>query len=352
MIKKLLPTLIAIALVFVALSGWRHLRTAAAEPLEPPPLPVVATTVRAQAVPVYLETVGTLEAVREVLLAPQTAGRITAIHFTAGATVQKGDLLIQLDDAPERADREAARARAEFARLQLKRSQELAPTGAESHALLEQHQAEYDQAIAGVRQLDARIDQKAIRAPFSGRIGIRRVHPGQYLNAGDPVASLVALEQLHVNFSVPQQNFARLGQGQTVEVTTDAWPGRTFTARINAIEPMVSDTTRNILVQAILNNEREALRPGMYVAARLVLPSEPDGIIVPATALLTSASGDSVTLVRDGVATPVPVQAGRRIGESVVIAQGLTPGDVVVTEGQLRLQPGARVTVASAGKKD
>lgn len=351
MIKKLLPALIAVGLLFVALSSWRHLRTADAQSLAPPPVPVVATTVKAQAVPASLETVGTLEAVREVLLAPETAGRIIDIRFTAGTQVRKGDLLVQLDDAPERADREAARARAEFARLQLKRSQELAPTGAEPHALLEQRQAEYDQAMAAVRQLDARIAQKAIRAPFTGRIGIRRVHPGQYLSAGDPVASLVALDPLHVNFSVPQQEFSRLRQGQSVEVMTDAWPGRTFTARINAIEPMVSAETRNISVQALLNNEQEALRPGMYVAARLVLPPEPNGILIPATALQTSASGDSVTLIKDGVATPVPVRAGRRIGESVVIARGLRPGDVIVTEGQLRLQPGARVAIATTGQK-
>lgn len=351
MIKKLLPALIAVGLLFVALSSWRHLRTADAQSLAPPPVPVVATTVRAQAVPASLETVGTLEAVREVLLAPETAGRVIDIRFTAGTQVRKGDLLVQLDDAPERADREAARARAEFARLQLKRSQELAPTGAEPHALLEQRQAEYDQAMAAVRQLDARIAQKAIRAPFTGRIGIRRVHPGQYLSAGDPVASLVALDPLHVNFSVPQQEFSRLRQGQSVEVMTDAWPGRTFTARINAIEPMVSAETRNISVQALLNNEQEALRPGMYVAARLVLPPEPNGILIPATALQTSASGDSVTLIKDGVATPVPVRAGRRIGESVVIAKGLRPGDVIVTEGQLRLQPGARVAIATTGQK-
>lgn len=351
MIKKLLPALIAVGLLFVALSSWRHLRTADAQALAPPPVPVVATTVRAQAVPASLETVGTLEAVREVLLAPETAGRVIDIRFTAGTQVRKGDLLVQLDDAPERADREAARARAEFARLQLKRSQELAPTGAEPHALLEQRQAEYDQAMAAVRQLDARIAQKAIRAPFTGRIGIRRVHPGQYLSAGDPVASLVALDPLHVNFSVPQQEFSRLRQGQSVEVMTDAWPGRTFTARINAIEPMVSAETRNISVQALLNNEQEALRPGMYVAARLVLPPEPNGILIPATALQTSASGDSVTLIKDGVATPVPVRAGRRIGESVVIARGLRPGDVIVTEGQLRLQPGARVAIATTGQK-
>lgn len=351
MIKKLLFAFIAVGLLFVALSGWRHLRTAGAEPLPPPPMPVVAKTVESESIPASLETVGTLEAVREVLLAPETAGRIVAIRFTAGTQVQKGDLLVQLDDAPERADREAAKAKAEFARLQLKRSQELAPTGAEPHALLDQRQAEYDQALAAVRQLDARIAQKAVRAPFSGRIGIRRVHPGQYLNAGDPVASLVALNQLHVNFSVPQQEFSKLRQGQAVEVVTDAWPDRTFTARINAIEPMVSAETRNIPVQAILDNEREALRPGMYVAARLVLPPEPNGIVIPATALQTSASGDSVMLVKEGVATPVPVRAGKRIGESVVIARGLKPGDVIVTEGQLRLQPGTRVAIASTEKK-
>lgn len=351
MVKKLLPSIIAVSLLLVALIGWRQMRNAAAEPVPPAPVPVVAKKVEPQPVPAFLEAVGSLQAVRQVMLAPETPGRVVAIRFEAGSQVRSGELLVQLDDAPERADRAAAKARADFARIQLERSKELAPSGAESRSILEQRQAEHDQAVAAVRQLDARIAQKAVRAPFSGEIGIRRINPGQYLNAGEPVASLVDLDRLYVNFNVPQQELAKLREGQSVRVITDAWPDRVFTAKVNAVEPMVSNDTRNVSVQAIIDNKDRALRPGMYVTAQLELPAEKNAIVVPATALQTSASGDSVMVVKNGAAAVVPVRAGRRVGEAVVIARGLQPGDTVITEGQLRLQPGAKVSIA-ADKKE
>src|SRR5262249_59453214 len=136
-------------------------------------------------------------------------------------------------------------AAAEFARLQFDRSKELSPTGAESRLTLQQHTAQYDQARATVQQTAARLYQKTIRAPFSGRIGIRRVNLGQYVNAGDPIATLVALDPLYVNFTLPQQDLAKLAVGGKVLIRGDAFPGRTFAARINAIDPMVGSDTRN-----------------------------------------------------------------------------------------------------------
>jgi multidrug efflux system membrane fusion protein len=207
-----------------------------------------------------------------------------------------------------------------------------------------------------VRQLDARIAQKAVRAPFAGDLGVRRVNPGQYVNPGDAIATLTALDPVYVNFTVPQQELAKLKVGGAVQVASDAWQGRVFTARVNAVEPAIGADTRNVWVQAILANPDRALRPGMYVTARLELPPEPDAILAPATAIQTSAAGDSVTLIkgpqaaREGVAQIVPVETGRRIGDRVVVTQGLKSGDVVVTEGQIRLQPGAKVKVVSGPK--
>ena len=258
---------------------------------------------------------------------------------------------MQLFDGPERADREAARARLDFAGVQLARSQELAPTGAEPRELLQQRRAERDQAAAAVRQLDARLVQRQIRAPFSGEIGLRRVNLGQYLNPGDAIATLTALDQLYVEFALPQQELARLKPGSSVAVTSDAFPGRIFTARVNAIEPKIGEDTRNVMVQATLPNPDRALRPGMYVTASLALPPQQGAIVVPATAIQTSAQGDSVIVIRGkearkgGKAEIVPVRTGRRIANTVVIDQGLKPGDVVVAEGQLRVQPGAEVKV-------
>lgn len=348
-LRGLAAVLLAIAVLFGGLFAWRHARTAPSPHAAPPPTLVTAVTVQPQQAPRSLESVGSLQAVHQVTLAPEVAGRVTEIRFEGGARVGAGAVLIQLDDRPERADRAAAQARADLAKVQLTRSQKLAPTGFEPRVTTDQRRADFDAAVAAVHQLDARIAQMQVRAPFAGELGLRRVNPGQYLNPGDPVATLTALDTLFVNFTVPQQEFGKLHVGGVVEVVSDAFPDRVFTAKVNAIEPLVGADTRNVSVQAVMANPGQILRPGMYVTARLVLPPQADALVVPATAIQTSASGDSVIVVRGGKASPVPVHAGRRIGEGVVIAEGLKPGDVVVVDGQLRVQPGAPVKVQMQG---
>lgn len=346
---SLVVTAGALAAAFFGVMTWRNARLAAAvSSYAPPPVDVASFVVKAAALPQTIEAIGTLVAVREVTLAPEIAGRIVAIRFEAGADVAAGAPLVELYDAPERADRAAAAARAQFARLQLDRSRQLEPRGAESRQILDQRVAEVAQAEASVQQIDARIAQRSITAPFAGRLGLRRVNLGQYVNAGEPIATLTALDRLHVNFTVPQQDLARLSVGGRVFVRTDAYPSFTFEARINAVEPVVGSDTRNVTVQATLDNPDGMLRPGLYVTAHVELPPRPDAILVPATAAVTSASGDSAYLIRDGKAAVVPVTIGRRVGNDVVVEHGLSPGDVVITMGQLRVQPGAPVTTGGA----
>lgn len=342
----------AVVLLFAALFAWRTWLNAAPPPPAPPPTGVVATVVTPGAVPQSLEAVGSLRGVREVMLAAEVAGRVTGIHFENGQYVRSGATLVQLYDGPERADRTAAVARTAFARQQLSRARELLQTGAESRETVDQRQSEYDQARASVGQLDARLVQKRVIAPFSGRLGVRRVNPGQYVNPGDEIASLTDLSRLYVDFSVPQQDLSKLRIGGTVKVRSDAWPGRDFSARLITVEPRISEDTRNIWLRAEFANPDHALRPGMYVTAALVLPPLPGALVVPATAIQTSAQGDSVVVIRgnnarrEGKAEAVPVTTGSRLGDSVVVTRGLTPGDVVITEGQLRVQPGAMVKVS------
>ena len=351
-LRAIVMTVAALAVILGGLFLWRTLRNGQQAGWQPQAVPVAAIRVVPRDVPASLDAVGTLTAVREVTLSSEVAGRISAINFHAGTNVRAGALLVQLYDGPERADRQAAQARASFSSIQLARSEQLAPTGAEPRELLQQRRAERDQAVAAVRQIDARLIQKQVRAPFSGEIGIRRVNLGQYVNPGDPVATLTALDQLYVEFALPQQELGRLTPGSTVSVASDAYPGRTFTARMNAVEPRISEDTRNVTVQATLANPDRALRPGMYVTASLNLPPQSGALVVPATAIQTSAQGDSVIVIRGkdarngGKAEIVPVQTGRRIGNDVVIDKGLKAGDMVVSEGQLRIQPGAEVKVS------
>lgn len=347
-------SLIGLTIVFGLLYTWRTGRAAAPGHHAMPPLPVSTLRVDTRRVADELQAVGSLQAVREVLLAPDTSGRVIAIHFEAGQLVKEGAVLVQLYDAPEQSDRAAAAAKADFAQRQLRRSQELEPSGAEPRELLEQRKAEATQALAAVRQLDARIAQKTIRAPFSGQIGLRRINTGQYLNAGDAVATLTQLDPLHVNFSLPQQELSRLLPGASVHVTVDAAPGRVFDAKVSAVEPRIDGETRNVAVQALLPNADRTLKSGMYATARLALGATTDAIALPLTALQTSASGDSVVLVQGingegvGKAVAVPVTTGRRSGEEILVTHGLKPGDIVVSAGQNRLPPEALVQVGSA----
>jgi membrane fusion protein, multidrug efflux system len=180
-------------------------------------------------------------------------------------------------------------------------------------------------------------------------IGLRRVNLGQYLNPGDAIATLTDLDVLYANFTVPQKALSRVALGQTVRVTADAYPGRTFEGRVTAIEPQVGDETRNITVQATVANSGQLLRPGMYIDAHLALPGRDAVISVPDTAVQTSQAGDTVVVVeqRDGrgvgVARVRQVRTGARERGRIVIDDGLRAGDVVVTTGQLRVAPGAKV---------
>ncbi|WP_084399152.1 efflux RND transporter periplasmic adaptor subunit [Henriciella aquimarina] len=349
---SILVTIIVLTIVLGGLFFWRNQTTAPQQAPQQQALPVSATQVQPQEVPVSLEAVGTLKAVDEVVLSAEVAGRVTRTNFESGLEVEKGDLLVQLYDAPERADLEAALARLDLAKTQLARSEELAPKGAEPKEVLEQRRAEHDQAVAAIRQLEARLRQKQVRAPFSGRMGIRRINLGQYLNPGEPIASLTALDQLYVEFSLPQQQLSRITAGSEVHVLSDAFPERDFAATVNAVEPQIAEDTRNVAIEALLPNPDGLLRPGMYVTASLELPPQKGALVVPATAVQTSAQGNSIVIIEGdnarsgGTAKIVPVQAGRRIGNNIVITSGLEPGDVIVTDGQLRIQPGAPLKVA------
>lgn len=350
--RRAAPVLIVIpilAAIFAGIYLWRQARLAPASAGHArPPVEVSALTVEPEPLPQSLEATGSLQAVQELTLAPEVAGRVVAIRFEAGMSVEAGMPLVELNDAPERAQLAEAVSRAQFARLQLDRSRRLVATDAATQQLLDQRVTEQEQADATVQRIEAVIAQKTIRAPFAGLLGIRRVNLGQYVNPGDVLATLTALDRLYANFTVPQQELSKLELGGAVTVRTDAYPGQEFAARINAIEPMVQQDTRNVRVQATLGNPDRKLRPGLYVTVGIAQPPRPSAILVPATAIQTSASGDSVLVVRDGKAAPVPVTTGQRRGDRIVVETGLGSGDVVITSGQLRVQPGATVSVAAS----
>lgn len=348
---SILLTLVILGLILGGLYMWRASVKGQQQAWPQQAVQVSALQVTPKEAPVSLDAVGELTAVQEVMLTAETAGRVTAIHFDSGMEVDQHSPLVQLFDAPEQAELKASQAHLDFARAQYRRAENLAPMGAESKEHLNQKKAEYQQAQADVERIEAQLRQKQILAPFAGKIGLRRVDLGQYINPGDEVATLTNLSTLYVEFSLPQQALSSIQIKAPVQVHTDAFPEHSFTAQVNAIDPQIDRDTRNIQVQATLENPDHQLQPGMYVSASLTLPPQNDAILLPITAVLTSAQGNSVVAIRgdhplsEGQAEYVPIQLGRRIGNQVVIKQGLQAGDVIVTNGQNRIQPGASLKV-------
>ncbi|MGQ0686182.1 efflux RND transporter periplasmic adaptor subunit [Bradyrhizobium sp.] len=323
---------------------------------KPPPVAVNIAEAKSEVIPNLLTAVGDLAAVHQVNVTSDVNGRITAILFTAGASVKAGTPLVQLFDGPEQGDLATFKAQATMAQLSLERAQQLAARQFGAQVTVDQAQSAFDQANAGIAKTEAIISQKLVRAPFDGELGVRKVEVGQYLTAGTQIVSLTDLSMLFLNFTVTEKDSGALKVGQTVRIKVDAFPGRTFEGKITTIEPQIATDTRNIRVQATIANPDRILKPGMFASTTVVLPDKPAVITVPETAVDYTLYGDSVFLIgekkgEDGktglVATRTFVQTGNRIEGRTEILKGLKAGDRVVALGQLKLQSGSAVTIST-----
>jgi multidrug efflux system membrane fusion protein len=323
---------------------------------KPPPATVSIAEARSEVIPNLLTAVGDLAAVHQVNVTSDVSGRITDIMFTAGSNVKAGSPLAQLFDAPEQGDLASFKAQATVAQLSLDRAKQLAARQFGPQATVDQAQAAYDQANAGIAKTEAIISQKLVRAPFDGELGVRHVEVGQFLTAGTQIVTLTDLSKLYANFTVTEKDSGQLKVGQTVRIAVDAYPGRTFEGTINAIEPQIATDTRNIRVQATLDNPDHILKPGMFATTTVVLPDKPPVVTVPETAVDYTLYGDSVFLITekkedDGKASLTAVRTFVRTGDRVngraEIQSGLKVGDRVVAVGQLKLQSGAAVDIST-----
>ena len=325
---------------------------------KPPPAQVSAVTVAVETLPQSAPGIGSLAAVHQVTINPEVAGRVTRIFFAAGAMVKAGDPLVQLNDAPDRGDLASYQAQARLAQLSLQRSQSLHKSEFASQETVDQNQSQLAQMDAMIQKTDAVIAQKLIRAPFSGQLGVRQIEVGQYLTAGAPVVTLTDLSTLYVNFTLASHLRPQIAVGQPVDVTADAFPGRVFKAKITTIEPQISADTRTIEVQATMSNPDNALLPGMFVSAAVVLPPRRDTMVVPETAVEYTLYGDSVFVIKDAGkdangrpilrAARTAVKTGTRWDGNVAILAGLKPGERVVAAGQVKLQNGVEVAVTGS----
>jgi membrane fusion protein, multidrug efflux system len=352
-----LAFLAGIAIV-AALGGIKffQVRKAMAEyaSFAPPPETVTSLIAKEEEWIPSLKAVGSTAAVQGVTVSTDEPGIVQKINFESGQTVKQGDLLVQLEVSQEQAQLRSAEAQMRLSGANLLRQQNLLKSRVSSQADYDSVQAQYDQAVARVEEVKALINKKTIRAPFSGVLGIRAVNLGQYLQSGAQVAPLQSLDPIYVNFWLPQQNLGQIAAGQAVRVEADGLPNVTFDGKINAVDAVVDEATRNVRVQATLSNPNGLLRPGMFVNSQVPLASKASHIVLPATAIQFAPYGDMVYIVEEmkapdgktyrGVRQQV-VKVGESRGDRVAILSGVKPGEEVVTSGVFKLRPGVHVQV-------
>jgi membrane fusion protein (multidrug efflux system) len=359
--KRMFFTLLGCAIVFGAVFGYQAFVARMTEQaLSNRPAPVHTVTADEAATATWqprIRSVGSLTAVRGVDIAAEIDGRVTEVAVEDGATVAEGEVLARLDDDGLQADLRGARAEARLAEIELERQNRLRRQNANSEADVDRAQSELEQARSRVDSVQAALEKKTIRAPFAGRVGIVQVDLGQFIDVGHAIVTLQTLDPIHVDFTVPQRELARIETGQPVEAEADAYADRTFEGRIVAISPRVEQSTRNVTVRARLGNADGVLRPGMFVQAAVRLPEEENVVTLPQTAIAYNPYGNSVFLVNEAQTedgeTELTVErkfvrTGATRGDQVQILEGVEAGERVVTSGQLKLRNGSKVTIDNA----
>lgn len=354
--KRIILAVVGLLVIAGLLAGIKTLQIKAmidqGKKAVPPPETVTATVVRSETWETSLTAIGSLVAVQGVTVPAELAGTVAAISFEAGRAVKKGDVLIRQDTAMEDAQLPGLLAQAKLARTELDRAEKMVKGQIVSQADYDKAVATYQQALSQVNGTRTTIAKKTIRAPFSGRLGIRQVNLGQMLHEGDPVVTLQSLNPIYVNFAIPQQQLAQLRTGLAVQVTCDALPGLVTEGRITAVNPLVDTETRNVQVQATVDNKAETLRPGMFVNVSVNLPVRRSVLSIPATSVLYAPYGDSVFVVESSkenkggtMLRQQFVRLGEKRGDFVSVASGLKGGESIVTTGVFKFRNGQSVTV-------
>lgn len=359
--KRMFWMLLSVAVVLAAIGAVKvgQVQAAIAHGASFVPPPEAVTTVVSEVVdwPSSLHAVATVKAVQGVTVSADLPGLVERIAFDSGHWVKAGTVLVELDTRQEEAQLAAAEAQRDLARLTFDRIVGLREQGVTSQAESDRAIAELRSTEAAVGEILATIERKTIRAPFAGVLGIRQVDLGQYLAPGDPVVALQSLDPVHVDFGAPQQEVAHLAVGDAVRVTLESEPGADFAGRISAIDSIVDDATRNVLVRATVPNVDGRLRPGMFVEAFVDRGGHRSVVALPASAISYAPYGDSVFVVEDlegpdgatyrGVRQQF-VELGGSRGDQVAVLDGLTAGQEVVSSGVFKLRSGAAVLVNNA----
>ncbi|MFM8719830.1 MAG: efflux RND transporter periplasmic adaptor subunit [Chthoniobacterales bacterium] len=357
-LKPLLFAAVAILFAVGVVGGMKALQIGAlissADDKGPPVETVSTAEVVAEKWERSVESVGSLRAVQGAKLSTESSGVIAKILFENGREVKQGDLLVELDHETESANLRSAEAEADLARTVYERTKRLRLNNTVPQSDLDAAESQLRKTAAIIEQLKSTISKKKLAAPFSGRLGIREVNLGQFVNNGDTIVSLQALDPIYVDFLLPQQLIAGLSVGQALKLFTDVYPGREFDGKLTAINSEIDPVTRNIRLQGTLLNNDGALRPGMFARVLLTLGEAEEVVCLPATAVIAAPYGDSVFVLEnetteDGSARRVAkqrfIRTGRARGDFVSVVQGLEPGETVVSAGAFKLRNGSPVEV-------
>ena len=327
---------------------------------EPPQTVTTLVANRSEWIP-ELQAVGTLRAVRGVDISPEVAGTVRRLSFGSGQNVKAGDILVEFVNDAEKAQLKSLEASVQLARITLERDRAQLAAQAISQAQVDTDTADLQGKEAQWAQQSALLAKKYLVAPFSGKLGISTINPGQFLNPGDKIVTLQEITPILVDFSVPQQQISQLGVGRVMSLSVDAWPNKVFSGKISAISPLVDASTRNIAVEAQVENPKLELLPGMFGKVRLVHGEKQSFITLPQSAVAFNPYGATVFVVKS-VPKPATTEAGQPVGtglvaEQVFVATGATRGDqvaiisgleagtTVVTSGQIKLKTGTPLIV-------
>ncbi|RMO18653.1 RND family efflux transporter MFP subunit [Pseudomonas cichorii] len=344
------PLILLLFSGLVILGGLWTFRTSTAQPVEAAAMkPVKVAVARVDSSPFtdYLEAIGELEAFQEVSVPAEVGGRVIALPIHSGQQVERGQVLVRLNDARQRADLVRLQGKMQNSQARLQRARKLTSLDAMSRQEEGDAQSEYLAAKGALQALEAEIDQLTIKAPFAGTLGIRQVHLGQYVTAGQTLINLVGNEGFYVNFSVPEHALPHIQPGRPLEVVLDALPDQPITGMVTTLDPIL-DRSRMVNVQARLQHPPEAALPRMFARVKVPQAQPRDVLTVPETAITYNAYGEEIYVLepaQDDRQAPrvrrVAVKTGERRDGRVIIEQGVLRDDRVVVSGQLKLSDGA-----------
>ena len=341
----------------VLLAGIKamQIRKMMSSPMVMPPTTVSSAEVKEEDWAPTLTAVGSVSAVQGATVSAELGGTVAEVRFQNGGVAKKNDVLVKLDASSEEAQLQSAQADVDLAEKDLERARDLANRKVISKAELDSAESKFKQKQGVVDNMRAMIAKKEVRAPFDGQLGIRQVNVGQMIPPGQQVVSLQALDPVYVDFALPQQFLGRLSQGLDVRVTSDVVPGRDFTGKLTAINSSVDPITRNVGLQATLQNQDRVLRPGMFAKVEVVLPEKQKTLVVPGSAVSYAPYGDSVYVIEkkkdektkkeSQVLRQAFVRVGEARGDFISITKGLNAGDTIVSTGVFKLRNGMPVVI-------